>query len=242
MSFCSQTVARHAPGALHRLTQSSLFLPFVFATFCIGAWKGILWIVDNAAVEGESSPFQKIMIERRLQAPNDLGPAGALGAAERSASAPASSRPTLERPDDVEIEEAAEPVSVGAGQAEEEVREWRLRGGVYDLVTLKPVPRCAMTFADEGSTARLRSSTDSQGRYRVTVPALKNRGYAVALQCQGYASSYLNPGAEGVRAMSEEDRRSLASDLAKALDPPYTLQAYASKPLITDFFVAPLPK
>lgn len=239
MTFRVQESHRNAPGVAKRFTQHPLFLPILFIGFAFGAWKGIMWIVDNAAAEGESSPLQKIMIDRRLETPNDLGQAGRLGNEPRTTASTAPSQPSTERPGEVEVEEVT---AVGAGVPEEEVREWRLRGVVYDLATLVPVARCAMVFSDEGSTARLQSSTDSDGRYRVVAPALKNRGYAVALQCKGYALSYLNPGTEGVNRMSAEDRRSLAEDLAKALDPPYAIQAYGGKPLVTDFFVAPLAK
>lgn len=239
MTFRQQESQRHAPGVAKRFVQHPLFLPLLFVGFAFGAWKTVMWIVDNAAAEGESSPLQKIMIERRLQAPNDLGQAGRLGDSPRTTAPTSPSQPSLEPPGEVEMEDVT---AVGGGAVEEEVREWRLRGVVYDLATLVPVGRCAMVFSDEGSTARLQSSTDSDGRYRVVAPALKNRGYAVALQCKGYALSYLNPGTEGVNRMSAEDRRSLAEDLAKALDPPYTIQAYGGKPLVTDFFVAPLPK
>lgn len=236
-------------GVGKRLSQHPLFLPGLLVGAALGLWRAGQWVIQSAGAEGEESPFEQIIRQRGWQA-EGLGDAGNLGTPAKAVlrsgagTGQETSGIALERPEDsVVVEEGGGATVIGApGAAEEEVREWRLRGRVYDLVTLEALPRCPMIFADEGSAARLESASDAQGRYRVAAPPLKGRGYAVAVRCPGYAASYLNPGTEGVRQMSEEDRRALAADIAKSLDAPYTVQAYGSKPLVTDFYLAPLPK
>ena len=57
------------------------------------------------------------------------------------------------------------------------VREWKMRGTVYDLITLQPVPSAQLTFTDNDTNARALIQADSLGRYRAILPSLDGRGY-----------------------------------------------------------------
>lgn len=139
-------------------------------------------------------------------------------------------------------EPGPDSTAVGPDSAREarDAAEWRLRGTVYDLVTLKPLGHCTMLFKDAENGKSFETSSAADGRYRVIVPSMQGRGYSVVIHKAGYAASYLNPGTENVGKMSDEDRRSLAGDLGKSLDGPYEVQAYGGAPLTTDFYLAPL--
>lgn len=123
------------------------------------------------------------------------------------------------------------------------VREWKMRGTIYDLVTLKPVPDVHMIFTDNATNSRAQIKTDGMGRYKVILPPLTNpdRGYLVALSKSGYEKTYLNPGTEGVAEKTEEERRSLARELSTLIADPASLQPGSEDPLITDFHMAPKP-
>jgi hypothetical protein len=121
-------------------------------------------------------------------------------------------------------------------------REWRLRGTVYDLVSLQPLPFTTVLLVDQELNRRIETRTDSSGAYRTVVPSLPDRGYTVQLQKDGYSPTYLSPETEGVRRMPLEKRRALARDLAATFtSEPATLQAPDAKPVRTDFYLAPRP-
>ena len=119
--------------------------------------------------------------------------------------------------------------------------EWKLRGTVYDLTTLKPLAGCSIVFKDEGSNRSIKTRTDSTGSYRAIVPPLSGgSGYSVSIDRSGYAPNYLNPGTEGVREMDSGQRWGMARDLAATLAAaPATVQSESEKPLVTDFYLAP---
>ena len=121
-------------------------------------------------------------------------------------------------------------------------REWKLRGRVYDLATLKPLAGVSMEFVDESSNTRRRTRTDASGAYRTIVPALDGRGYTVKAEKAGYSPNYLDPATPGVRELTPADRRALSKDLAATLSAtPATVAAESAEPLVTDFYLAPRP-
>ena len=157
-------------------------------------------------------------------------------------------------PADSDVQVAAEPpppaaepatsaVSIAPaaeGPRHKAVKEWRLRGKVYDLVTLQPIGGCTLVFSDETAGRRIETRAAASGAYRLVAPILPDRGYSVAITKTGYAPAYLNPGMEGVAQMDEARRRELAKELSSLLTAtPYFVQAYDAEPLITDFFLAP---
>lgn len=119
------------------------------------------------------------------------------------------------------------------------VREWKMRGTIYDLITLQPVPNAQMTFTDNETNARALIQADSQGRYRTILPPLEGRGYVVTLAKTGYVKSYLNPGTEGVNVMPLERRKEIAKELSSLIAEPASIQPDTGAPFVTNFYIAP---
>jgi len=117
--------------------------------------------------------------------------------------------------------------------------EWKMRGVIYDLITLKPVPGVSMIFTDNVTNSKAQIKTDAEGRYRVMLPSLAGRGYLVALSKPEYEKAYLDPGTEGVQEMSLDRRMEIVKELSSLIAAPASLQPNGDTPLITDFHMAP---
>ncbi len=143
------------------------------------------------------------------------------------------------------LEEPAGSVSVVpevaevAPQRKAVVTEWRMRGAIYDLITLKPVPGVNMIFTDNETNSRVQIQTDELGRYRAILPPLAGRGYLVTLSKPDYEKSYLNSGAKGVGQMTLARRKKLAKELSSSIVEPALLEPRSAAPLVTDFHLAP---
>lgn len=122
------------------------------------------------------------------------------------------------------------------------VREWKLRGTVYDLVTLKPLPGCSITFVDNDTNDKITTTSNAKGAYRAIVPPLPERGYVVSITKSGYAKTYLEPGLQEPSQLDEAARRGMARDLASSIAQPSTVLPAGEAPLITDFYLAPLAR
>ena len=122
------------------------------------------------------------------------------------------------------------------------VREWKLRGVVYDLTTLQPLAGAELDFKDEDTNKLVKTRTDSLGRYRTIVPPLGERGYSVAVSKSGYAPNYLDPSIAGAKRLSASRRLEMARSLAATLTAaPATIAAPNEAPFVTDFYLAPRP-
>lgn len=120
------------------------------------------------------------------------------------------------------------------------VKEWKLRGQVYDLVTLEPLPACDVFFMDNETNARAKTVTNSSGLYRIILPPLPDRGYLVEIGKSGYAARYLDPGTEGVPSMTPLERQDLARELAATVSGSRaSVQAFDETPQVTNFYLAP---
>lgn len=153
------------------------------------------------------------------------------------ASPPAEAAPAPAAEDEGEGQGTVSVMTTGAPA--KSVAEWRMRGTIYDLVTLRPIPGVRMTFTDNKTNSRAHILADAQGRYRTVLPALPGRGYLVTLAKSGYEKTYLDPGTEGVAEMPLERRRELAKELATLIAEPASLQPNSDTPLVTDFHLAP---
>ena len=132
-------------------------------------------------------------------------------------------------------------VEVEAAPAEPEkpaivVKEWKMRGFVYDVVSLAPLPSCKVVFSDVQSNTRFETATDASGRYRMILAPLTGRGYAVSLRQPGYSATYA---AGDIKSLPEAARLSLAKKLATSVEA-QTLAHDSNEPLVTDLYVAPL--
>ncbi|MBI5246289.1 MAG: carboxypeptidase regulatory-like domain-containing protein [Elusimicrobia bacterium] len=126
-----------------------------------------------------------------------------------------------------------------AAAKEKIVREWKMRGHVYDLVTLRPVAGAKLIFTDNETNSQAFLVSDSAGLYRTILPPLRGHGYLVAISKAGYAKTYLNPGTEGVSEMPLERRKELVAELATTISEPASLEPNSETPLVTDFHLAP---
>ena len=125
------------------------------------------------------------------------------------------------------------------GAKDKIVREWKMRGVIYDLITLKPVPGVRMLFIDNQTNARAEIQSDAQGRYRAILPSLSGRGYIVTLSKPGYEKTYLDPGTENVADMPLARRKEIVKELSSLIGEPASLQPNSDTPLVTDFHIAP---
>ena len=164
-------------------------------------------------------------------------------AAPKPARVKSSSRAPARAPDDDEADMAAVEIShdgTGRGSAwkEKPVTEWRFRGKVYNIITLKPLPGVQLAFKDPESGRKVETVTDAQGSYRLVVPALRTGSYSMVIEDERYASAYMNPWGENVNVLSDELRLKTAAELSRSLDPPYDIQGGAT-PVETDLYIAP---
>lgn len=162
------------------------------------------------------------------------GGAGAASTAESGATSAISSGDEGEGSGTISITAAP------AGPRPKAVREWKLRGTVYDLVTLKPVPGCAVTFVDNETNDKITTTSNAKGLYRAIVPPLPERGYQVSVSKSGYAKTYLEPGLQEPAQLDEATRRGMASDLAASIAQPSTVLPPGGEPHVTDIYLAPL--
>jgi hypothetical protein len=238
--------------------KQSKYYQFVFPVLFFGAIGAIVWYIGSGLMRlgEENNQLETANFLRGDSAQSSPAPSPSAAPAAEPAAGPKDGTADdgdAGSDDDggaVSIVHADEPVRPAPRSPSrrrqppppEVVREWKLRGTVYDLATLKPLPGVQLTFADEGTNRSIRTRSDASGRYRVIVPPLDGRGYAVTADKKGYSPNYLDPGTEGVQEKDEADRKSLSRDLSSTLSAtPFTVQSAGAKPLVTDFYLAPRP-
>lgn len=134
---------------------------------------------------------------------------------------------------------AAASIAPKPAAREAELQEWKMRGVIYDLLTLSPLPGCRVVFRDEKANAFHETLADGTGRYRMILPP-NEQGYAISIEKEGYASAYLDPSIEDVPRLSRAKRGELARGLIGTIRPPAILEPKTGDPLLTDFYLAPL--
>ncbi|MFI5346510.1 MAG: carboxypeptidase regulatory-like domain-containing protein [Elusimicrobiota bacterium] len=229
------------PKAAGNPLKQSPYYQFVMpALFFLGLGGLIWWLASGLFRLGEenaNTPQINVMAERpagEREIAAGLASTAAVSGGVRAyeGSGTISVAPVEDAPPAVVPDVPAKPVKV--------VKEWKLRGMVYDLTTLKPLSGCQLTFTDLETNRNITTRTNSEGRYRALVPSLPERGYTVKAEKSGYSPNYLDPATEGVRSMSAAQRKELAKGLSDTLsETPAALQASGAEPLITDFFLAP---
>lgn len=122
--------------------------------------------------------------------------------------------------------------------------EWRMRGKIYNLVSLNPIPLCMIVFIHPETSARYETSTTNDGNYRTTVPALAKGGYATAFSHPDYHSSFRMSSLKETQEMSPAKRRQEAQRLIGIVNEPVALAADGKKPIHNEFFLIPrrMPK
>jgi hypothetical protein len=125
------------------------------------------------------------------------------------------------------------------GPKQQIVNDWKMRGVVYDLITLKPSPGAILTFTDNMTNSRAQVTADARGRYKALLPPLVGRGYVVTLFKVGYEKTCLDPRIEGVGDLPLSRRRELAKELASMISPPFAFEPGSEEPQTNDFYLAP---
>jgi hypothetical protein len=119
------------------------------------------------------------------------------------------------------------------------VNDWKMRGAVYDLITLKPAAGAILTFTDNMTNSRAQVTADAHGKYKALLPPLVGRGYVVTLFKVGYEKTCLDPRIEGVRDLPLARRRELVKELASMISPPFAFEPDTEEPQTNDFYLAP---
>ena len=235
-------------GATNPLKQSRYY-QFLMPALFFAALGGTVWWLASGLFrlgeEGANTPQLKFNSERPMGTPGGPPPAGSSYPKET----PHSDQPGSGTVSVSPVEDAPPSGTVSVGVPDEPppkpkkaIKEWKLRGQVFDLTTLKPLAGCQLTFTDPETNQNIVTRTNSEGRYRAIVPPLSDRGYTVTAAKNGYSPNYLDPGTEGVPAMSAAQRKDLAKGLSATLTAsPASIQAISAAPLVTDFYLAPRP-
>jgi hypothetical protein len=240
-------------------------LPWVLALGVIGLilWKTVLFVIkfadpdganakNNAFVAVVEAHKNEIPASHRNQVVGGAGPSGSRhggggggtsggpggGAPEGTVSVtPGGSGPSGGT---VVNEEGQETLVIGqSNRTEPMAKEWRLRGTVYNLLTLEPIKRVTITFKDNETNQTYETVTDREGKYKTLVPSLPSEGYYVSITHPDYAQSYADPSILGMKRKSWDERKEMAQSLNRSLDPPSQVQGWGKKPVITDFYLAP---
>ncbi len=243
---CPMTFTDDSGPGEHPLKQTRLYRALLPALFFIGLGY-LVWSIGMGLFRlGERSADYA-----SVPAKDVFGN----GAATRISTAPADSPPAAEPETVIIMNGSAAPLAPSsrstraarrvpnspADSSEAAASEWRLRGAVYDLITLRPIAGCRVTLVNEQTNRRVETQTTTDGRYRTMVPSVSG-GYVVELEKRGYAPIYLNSDAGSPRDMSAQRRRALASDLAKTFTrTPTTIAPSDGRPFSTDFYLAPEP-
>lgn len=228
----------------------SFGIPILFfgaLAYALWAFSGYMWRTAEQGTKGhvevlKGAGASPAVIKSGGVVPADSAGIQALVDEQRAASLAAEGAEPAPEDAKPDAQEGPGVVSImpESGERPKAVSEWRMRGAVYDLVTLKPVPGAHMVFLDNATNSRAQIVTDSRGRYRAILPALSDRGYLVSLSKPGYVKSYLNPGTEGVADMPLDRRRELAQELSTLVAEPFEVHPNSDAPLVTDFHLAPV--
>lgn len=119
---------------------------------------------------------------------------------------------------------------------------WTLRGQVFDLLSLKPVPGAALTFTDTFSGAVYRGQSDARGAYAVAVPKGEGTAYQVSVRRRGFKPDYLEDSEPTFLTRGPAARRESAREMERSA----VLHVPLSPPLEADeaafnFALVPLP-
>lgn len=225
--------------------QSDNFKNFGIPIIIFGGLAGVLWWYSTTmwkAVEAgvEDQPLKPPPTQ---QSSGDQSASAMIQAKvdELAAKQGGGEAPSAQAALEADEEEGQGAISImpDSGRRAKVVTEWKMRGVIYDLMTLRPVPAARLIFTDNETNLRAVIQSDGNGRYRAILPPLPGRGYVVTISKPGYSNSYLNPGTEGVAEMSIDQRRELVKELSSVIAEPASLEPNSDTPLVTDFHLAP---
>lgn len=113
-------------------------------------------------------------------------------------------------------------------------KKWKISGKVLDLLTLKPVANAELVFTGDETK---RVATSAGGAYRVSLTP-SGAGYGLKISHADYDSKHLPAKGE----LSEDERKSIAEDLARNYPKNDPINPGAQESLELDFVLLPRPK
>ena len=117
--------------------------------------------------------------------------------------------------------------------------QWALRGRVYDLLTLKPVPMISISV--RGSNGMMGGfATDEYGRYLVILPRLNQDGYELVSTSPGYTTAVYYESDIPYAQLSASERRDMAENARGGdLHPTPLTDIIGEESIHRDIFVVP---
>lgn len=122
------------------------------------------------------------------------------------------------------------PVPDSLVPKKEPASHWTIRGKVFDLLSLKPVPDTAVAFQDTSSGALFKTRSDAEGGYRVVVPKLGGAAYQVTARKRGYKPDHLDDSEPSFMVRDSAARREAAAEMERSA----VLHVPLSPPLESD--------
>lgn len=98
---------------------------------------------------------------------------------------------------------------------------WIFSGIVYDLLTMKPVPRTTLVFEDVGSNRRYTTSSKNSGHFKIRLPEASTEGYYLKVQHRGYLTRVLFEDGRTprrLRFLSLSKRKGSCRDFARTIE------------------------
>lgn len=96
-------------------------------------------------------------------------------------------------PDPEASEDGEEPAPRPAPRPVSAVKDWSVRGEIYDLKTLAPVASAKVTFTPEDGKAVRRTSTGADGRFSLSLPK-SGAPYSIAVAHPKYDGAWVEDG------------------------------------------------
>lgn len=135
---------------------------------------------------------------------------------ERPAVAPPAPDPMTAPVDEAGVPSSPSPPTLGTPpgpQAPGPSRLWAVRGKVFDLMTLAPVPGAELRFQDTSSGEVLRARSGADGTYQVSLPKRDGAAYRVSVAKRGFLDDYLEDSEPSFLARDAAARRAAAGEM-----------------------------
>ncbi|MFH1725816.1 MAG: carboxypeptidase regulatory-like domain-containing protein [Elusimicrobiota bacterium] len=126
-----------------------------------------------------------------------------------------------------------------SGGLEAEDDEWRIRGTVFDLLTLAPVSGADVVFTDLKSGEPFRTETGPNGGYRAHLP-VRDHGFDLKIRHPGYEPKYIEDSDPSYRKLSQDRRMDLARQAARTLQHKEFVSGDRDTLLNRDYALVPL--
>ncbi|PIP82193.1 MAG: hypothetical protein CO113_19580 [Elusimicrobia bacterium CG_4_9_14_3_um_filter_62_55] len=94
-------------------------------------------------------------------------------------------------------------------------KDFRVKGTVYDLFTMKPIGEVDVVFSDLQSGKQLATVTDDSGGFIAHLP-INGKGYTMKIRHSGYEPNYLEDSAPSFKTLPIDQRKSQAGEWMRA--------------------------